>query len=102
MNRREFLQTGTGIVSGMLLINSRAAFGYEANSAVRHGLLGCGNRGSSVAESFARNTSARIVALGDIFPDNLAAGHDQFNKILASLESAGDRWQAAIQRPACV
>jgi predicted dehydrogenase len=85
MNRREFLQTGTGVVSGMLLLNSRAALGYEANTAVRHGLLGCGNRGSSVAESFARNTSARIVALADIFPDNLTAGHDRFNKILASL-----------------
>jgi myo-inositol 2-dehydrogenase / D-chiro-inositol 1-dehydrogenase len=85
MNRREFLQTGTGVVSGMLLLNPRAAFGYEANSAVRHGLLGCGNRGSSVAESFARNTSARIVAVADIFPDKLAAGHERFNTILASL-----------------
>jgi len=85
MNRRELLQAGAGAVSGMLLLSSRAAFGYEANSAVRHALLGCGNRGSSVAESFARNTSARIVALGDIFPDKLDAGHDRFNKILASL-----------------
>ena len=71
MNRREFLQTGSA-VSGMLLINSRTAFGYEANSAVRHGLLGCGNRGSSVAESFARNTLARIVALGDPTPPGIA------------------------------
>lgn len=85
MNRRQFLQAGSAAATGMLLINSRVAFGYEANSAVRHALLGCGNRGSSVAESFARNTSARIVALGDIFPDNLAAGHDRFNKILTSL-----------------
>jgi len=53
---------------------------------VRHALLGCGNRGSSVAESFARNTSARIVALGDIFGDKLAAGNDRFNQILASLD----------------
>jgi len=85
MNRRDFLKTGVAAASSMLLINSRTAFGYNANSAVRHGLLGCGNRGSSVAESFARNTSARIVALADIFPDNLAAGHDRFNKILTSL-----------------
>ena len=69
----------------MLLLKPRTVFGYEANSAVRHGLLGCGNRGSSVAESFARNTSARVVALADIFPDKLAAGQDRFNKINASL-----------------
>jgi len=85
MNRREFLQTGSGVVSGMLLLNPRAVFGYEANSAVRHGLLGCGNRGTSVATSFAKNTSARVVALADLFPDNLAAGQDHFNKLNARL-----------------
>ena len=85
MNRREFLQTGSGVVSGMLLLNPRAVFGYEANSAVRHGLLGCGNRGTGVATSFAKNTSARIVALADLFADNLAAGHDHFDKLNASL-----------------
>ena len=85
MNRREFLQTGSGVVSGMLLLNPRAVFGYEANSAVRHGLLGCGNRGTSVATSFAKNTSARVVALADLFADNLAAGQDHFDKLNASL-----------------
>jgi predicted dehydrogenase len=85
MNRRQFLQTGSGVVSSFLLLNPRSVFGYEANSAVRHGLLGCGNRGSSVAESVARNTSARIVALADLFAGNLAAGQDRFNKVNASL-----------------
>jgi myo-inositol 2-dehydrogenase / D-chiro-inositol 1-dehydrogenase len=69
----------------MLLLNPRAAFGYEANSAVRHGLLGCGNRGTSVASSFAQNTSARVVALADLFADNLAAGQNHFNKLNTSL-----------------
>ena len=85
MNRRQFLQTGSGVVSGMLLLNPRAAFGYEANSAVRHGLLGCGNRGTGVATSFAKNTSARIVALADLFTDNLAAGREHFDKLNAGL-----------------
>ena len=85
MNRREFLQAGSGAVSGILLVDPRTAFGYQANSAVRVGLLGCGNRGSAVAESFARNTAARIVALADLFPDKLAAGQDYFNKVNASL-----------------
>jgi myo-inositol 2-dehydrogenase/D-chiro-inositol 1-dehydrogenase len=81
MNRREFVQTGTGVVSGMLLLKPRAVFGYEANSAVRHGLLGCGSRGTSVASSFAQNTSAQVVALADLFADNLAGGRDHFNKL---------------------
>ena len=74
MNRREFLQTGSGIVSGMLLINPRTAFGYEANSAVRHGLLGCGNRGIQVSRIVCENTSARIVALADCSPTILLPG----------------------------
>jgi len=69
----------------MLLLEPRAAFGYEANSAVRHGLLGCGNRGTSVATSFSQNTSAQVVALADLFIDNLAAGREHFDKLNASL-----------------
>ena len=85
MNRREFLHTGTGAVSAMLLLKPRTVFGYQANSAVRHGLLGCGNRGTSVATSFSQNTSAQVVALADLFPDQLAAGRDHFDKVNAGL-----------------
>src|ERR1019366_5035372 len=85
MNRRKFLKTGTAAAAGLLLIKSRTAFGYQANSAVRHGLLGCGNRGTSVATSFAQNTSAQVVALADLFADQLAVGRDHFDKLNASL-----------------
>jgi len=84
MDRREFIGGVTG-ASGLLLLKSRTAFGYEANSAVRLGLLGCGNRGTSVATSFAKNTTARIVALADIFPDQLAKGKTHFDEVNTSL-----------------
>jgi myo-inositol 2-dehydrogenase / D-chiro-inositol 1-dehydrogenase len=83
MNRREFLQTGTAC--GLLLLKSRTAFGYQANSAVRLGLLGCGNRGTTVATSFSNSTTAQVVALADIFPDKLALGRSHFNDLNASL-----------------
>jgi predicted dehydrogenase len=101
MNRREFLQTGAGALSAMLVLKPRTVFGYEANSAVRLGLLGCGNRGSSVAESFARNTSARIVALADLFSDNLAAGQDRFNKLNASLGQSPIESKLLFRGPHC-
>jgi len=88
MNRRQFLQTGTGVAAGLLLLKPRTAFGYQANSTVRHGLLGCGNRGTGVATSFAQNTSAQVVALADLFPDQLAAGRDHFDKVNAGLGHA--------------
>jgi myo-inositol 2-dehydrogenase / D-chiro-inositol 1-dehydrogenase len=85
MNRRKFLQTAAGAASGLLLLKPRTAFGYQANSAVRLGLLGCGNRGTAVASSFSRSTTAQVVALADLFPDQLAAGKDHFNQLNASL-----------------
>ena len=86
MNRRDFLAKSTGVVSAMLLVNPRTAFGYEANSAVRLGLAGCGGRGTAVAESFVRNTAARLVALADLFADKLAAGQSHFNQVNAALD----------------
>jgi len=85
MDRRRFVQAGSASISGMLLLKPGTAFGYETNSAVRLGLLGCGNRGKSVATSFAQNTQAQVAALGDLFADNLAGGHDYFGKLNASL-----------------
>lgn len=84
MDRRKFL-TGSAAASGLMFVKSSTAFGYQANSAVRLGLLGCGNRGTAVATSFAQNTTARVVALADIFPDNLAKGEATFNGINAKL-----------------
>jgi myo-inositol 2-dehydrogenase/D-chiro-inositol 1-dehydrogenase len=88
MDRREFLLKGSQATTGIMLLKANTAFGYQANSAVRLGLLGCGNRGTSVATSFARNTSAQVVALADLFADRLEARHDIFNKLNAELGHA--------------
>src|SRR5271165_7479526 len=88
MNRRNFIG-GLAGVSGLMILNSRTAFGYEANSAVRLGLLGCGNRGTSVATSFAKNTSARIVALADLFPDQMEKGKAHFDELAGTLGYPG-------------
>jgi len=85
MSRRDFIQAGTGVASGLLLLKSQTVFGSQANSAVRLGLLGCGNRGTSVATSFSKSTTAQVVALADLFPDNLAAGLQHFNEVNSSL-----------------
>jgi predicted dehydrogenase len=55
---------------------------------VRHGLLGCGNRGTSVADSFSQNTSAQVVALADLFADQLAAGRSHFDQLNQKLGRA--------------
>ncbi len=82
------MQAGTGAATGWLLLDAKTAFGYEANSAIRHGLLGCGNRGTAVANSFSQNTSAQVVALADLFDDQLEAGKAHFDQLNASLGRA--------------
>ena len=88
MNRREFVQAATGAASGLLILQPRTVFGFDANSAVRHGLLGCGNRGTHVATSFSQNTTAQVVALADLFHDQLEAGQAHFNQVNAGLGRA--------------
>jgi myo-inositol 2-dehydrogenase/D-chiro-inositol 1-dehydrogenase len=83
MNRRQFLKHGSAC--GLLLLKPHTAFSYQANSAVRLGLIGCGNRGTAVATSFSQSTTAQVVALADIFPDKLALGRTHFNDLNATL-----------------
>ena len=84
MNRRKFVQGATA-AGGLMIVKPETAFGYAANSRVRWGLLGCGRRGTSVATSFAKNAGVEIVALADIFPDQLATGKQHFDAVNASL-----------------
>src|ERR1700745_1187331 len=92
MDRRKFL-AGTAAASGLMLLKSKTVFGYQANSAVRYALLGCGSRGTAVATSFAKNTSARIVAIADLFPDQLEKGKAYFDNLNQSLGYAGHEHQ---------
>jgi myo-inositol 2-dehydrogenase/D-chiro-inositol 1-dehydrogenase len=82
-----------------MLLDAKTAFGYEANSAVRHGLLGCGNRGTSVASSFSQNTTAQVVAVADLFGDQLAAGKNHFDQLNANLGRAAIDARMAFKGP---
>lgn len=80
MDRRKFVGAAAA-ASGILLLKPKTVFGYEANSAVRLALLGCGSRGTSVAESFLNNTNARFVALADLFPDKLGPAKTRLDQV---------------------
>ena len=73
--RRSFLEA-----AGLTIVGSRLVRGTEANSAVRVGLLGCGGRGTTVASRMVKNAGARVVALGDLFQDQLDAAKKHFDE----------------------
>jgi len=81
VTRRKFLKSSTAVSGAFSILKPETVFGYSANSAVRLGIIGCGNRGSHVAKSFMNNTNTRVVALADIFSDKLEAGKEAFNSL---------------------
>ena len=87
IGRRQFLRAGGAM--GIMMIKPQSVIGTGANSAVRLGLLGCGNRGTHVATSFANNTGARVVALADLFQDQLDRGKRHFDSIAEKKGYAG-------------
>jgi len=70
MGRRSFLTRAAGIAAGVTIASPGAVRGFQANSALRLGIVGCGGRGNFVLDKFKQATNSRVVALADPFPDN--------------------------------
>ena len=70
LGRRTFLQAAT-TTAGVLLLKPELVRGSAANSAVRVGLLGCGGRGTEDATNLVDTGNARVVALADLFRDQI-------------------------------
>lgn len=75
--RRGFLKTAA--TSGLLLLKPETVFGYQANSSVELGLIGCGGRGNWIAPFFPEYTGARIVAAADVMREHLDSTAPKFN-----------------------
>jgi len=71
-SRREFLGLSAGALAATTTPAAVVAAGRTAD--IRVGLIGCGGRGTGAAvQAAAADPGVRIVALGDLFPDQLAA-----------------------------
>src|ERR1700730_11954725 len=79
-NRRKFLKSAA-TTAGVMFIKPGLVRGTVANSAVRVGLLGCGGRGTEDATNLIDTGSARVVALADMFRDQLDAARAHFNQV---------------------
>lgn len=79
-DRRKFLKSAA-TTAGVMFIKPSLVRGTAANSAVRVGLLGCGGRGTEDATNLVDTGNARVVALGDLFGDQLYAAHSHFDQM---------------------
>jgi myo-inositol 2-dehydrogenase / D-chiro-inositol 1-dehydrogenase len=85
--RRAFL-AGAAAGTAVTLLKPSLVFGAEANSVLEIGLIGCGGRGSWIANLFADSGRYRLVACADYFQDKADAVGDKF-KIETSRRHTG-------------
>src|SRR2546427_254113 len=78
VTRRKFIAVAAG-TAGAMLIHPSLVRGTASNSAVRVGLLGCGGRGTEDATNLVDTGGARVVALGDMFQDQLDIARKHFD-----------------------
>jgi myo-inositol 2-dehydrogenase/D-chiro-inositol 1-dehydrogenase len=69
-SRRTFLTTAAAL-GGPLLVSPKAAFGTQANTRIRLGAIGCGGRGTWIAELFQKHGGYEVRVAADYFPDRL-------------------------------
>ncbi len=80
VDRRTFLGT-TAAATAAMFIKPALVRGARANSAIRIGLLGCGGRGTEDAGNLVDTGAAQVVALADLFQDQLDAAHAHFDQL---------------------
>lgn len=69
----------TAAFSTLAVLKPGIVFGTGANSAVRVGIIGCGNRGTEVLSEMVRNTSAHVIAMADLFGYQLEKAKSRFD-----------------------
>ena len=80
VDRRKFISVAA-VTAGAMLLKPALARGTAANSAVRVGLLGCGGRGTEDASNMVDTGGARVVALADMFQDQLDNAKKHFDEM---------------------
>src|SRR5438067_3000586 len=80
VDRRTFLGITTSAAASMF-IKPDLVRGTKANSAFGVGGLGCGGRGTEDASNLVDTGGARVVALADLFQDQLDAAHAHFDQL---------------------
>src|SRR5881227_2173414 len=80
LDRRKFIGVAAA-TAGAMLIKPELVRGTAANSAIRAGLLGCGGRGTEDASNLVDTGGARVVALADLFPDQLDDARAHFDQV---------------------
>ncbi|MEO2028290.1 MAG: Gfo/Idh/MocA family oxidoreductase [Fuerstiella sp.] len=73
-SRRNFLQSSSAAVSGLIAVQSAQAARVQHSERVRVGIIGAGGRALSLINSFSSNASVEVVAIADLDANRLPKG----------------------------
>src|SRR4051794_14716982 len=79
-SRRQFLQASGAALAGATLAAAPGNAGVHVggDDVIKVGLIGCGGRGTGAAtQALNADPHVKLVAMGDVFPDRLAASLKQ-------------------------
>jgi len=82
MERRSFIKSAA-VISTITILKPGIVFGSKANSAIRVGIIGCGQRGTTVISSMSANANTNIIAMADLFDDQLQKAAVKLNQLNA-------------------
>ncbi len=89
-SRRDFIKASGAVAAiSSLAVPSVHAAGSDV---IKVGLIGCGGRGRGAAEqSITSSSNVKLVAMGDVFADNLNSARDGLRKYSDKVEVPDDR-----------
>ena len=79
LDRREFIAGAGAAVMSFSIMRPELVRGSQANSKIALGLIGCGGRGTWIADLFEQHGGYEIVAAMDYFPDKVSAFGTKYN-----------------------
>ncbi len=78
LTRRQFLATAGASALSLAVAQPGLARGAESDSKINLGLIGCGGRGTWIADLFLKNGHYNLAAVADYFPDKAEAAGEKF------------------------
>ena len=79
INRRRFMAGAGAAAMSFAIVKPGLVRGTQANSKIRLGMIGCGDRGAWIADLFNQHGGYEIVAAADYFEDRVGAFGEKFD-----------------------
>src|SRR5690242_1946308 len=78
ITRRTFLASAGAAAIGFTIIKPGLVRGTDANSKINLGVVGCGGRGSWIADLFVKNGNYNLLTIADYFQDRVDSAGNRF------------------------